>query len=206
MPRINTLKESVLRTSWRHKLAPSHTLDAGFEVAVNRLDENLQYINESGSPYHSSELNNIKESRYEAFSNYNFSISSKLNLQASLIYERSTIDVATDLAVISETIQNAQSNISRTFSYLKPRLNIRYDLDNIYQIRFNYQRTVSQLNLKDFVPWFDSYESRLEETNPDLKPEVRDEFSVGFEKQWQQKVINNIVADHGSIWDNTTFE
>ncbi|NQZ21872.1 MAG: TonB-dependent receptor [Colwellia sp.] len=186
LPRINTLKESVLRTNWRHKLTSRHTFDSGFEVAVNQLDENLQYISESGSPYHSTEFNNIKETRYEAFSNYNFTISSKLNLQSSLIYERSTMDVATDLAVISDTIQSAQSNISRTFSYLKPRLNIRYDLDNIYQIRFNYQRTVSQLNLKDFVPWFDSYESRLEETNPDLKPEVRDEFSVGFEKQWQQ--------------------
>jgi len=186
LPRINTLKESVLRTNWRHKLDPRHTFDSGFEVAVNQLNENLQYISESGSPYHSTELNNIKETRYEAFSNYNFAISSDLNLQSSIIYERSTMGVKTDLTVINDTIQNAQNNISRTFSYFKPRLNIRYDLDNIYQIRFNYQRTVSQLNLKDFVPWFDSYEARLEETNPDLKPEVRDEFSVGFEKQWQQ--------------------
>jgi len=186
LPRIYTSTENVLRTNWRHKLDPRHTFDSGFEVAVNQLDENLQYISESATPYHSREFNDIKETRYEAFSNYNFTISSDLNLQLSLIYERSTIDVATDLAVRSDTIQNAQSNISRTFSYLKPRLNIRYDLDDIYQLRFNYQRTVSQLNLKDFVPWFDSYESRLEETNPDLKPEVRDELSVGFEKQWQQ--------------------
>jgi len=186
LPRVYTSKENVLRTNWRHKLDSRHTFDSGVEVAVNQLNENLQYISESGAPYHSSEFNDIKETRYEAFSNYNFTLSSDLNLQLSLIYERSTIDVKTDLAVISDTIQNAQSNISRTFSYLKPRLNIRYDLDDIYQIRFNYQRTVSQLNLKDFVPWFDSYESRLEETNPDLKPEVRDELSVGFEKQWQK--------------------
>jgi len=186
LPRIYTLKENVLRTNWRHRVDPHHSFDSGFEVAVNQLKENLQYISESGSPYHSTELNNIQETRYEAFSNYNFAISSDINLQSSIIYERSTIDVKTDLALKSDTMQNAQSNISRTFSYLKPRLNIRYDLDDIYQIRFNYQRTVSQLNLKDFVPWFDSYESRLEETNPDLKPEVRDELSVAVEKQWQQ--------------------
>jgi len=186
LPRIYTSKESVLRTNWRNKLDPSHTFDSGFEVAINQLDENLQFISQSGSPYHSTESNKIKETRYEAFSNYNFTISSDLNMQSSLIYERSTIDVETDLALISDTLQNAQSNISRTFSYLKPRINIRYDLDDIYQMRFNYQRTVSQLNLKDFVPWFDSYESRLEETNPDLKPEVRDELSLAFEKQWLQ--------------------
>lgn len=186
LPRIYTSKENVLRTNWRHKLDPQHTFDSGFEVAINKLNENLQFISQSGSTYHSTELNDIKETRYEAFSNYNYTISSALNMQSSLIYERSTIDVGTDLALKSDTLQNAQSDMSRTFSYLKPRLNIRYDLDDIYQMRFNYQRTVSQLDLKDFVPWFDSYESRLEETNPDLKPEVRDEFSIGFEKQWQQ--------------------
>jgi len=186
LPRIYTSKENVLRSNWRHKLDPRHTFDSGFEVAINKLNENLQFISQSGSTYHSTELNDIKETRYEAFSNYNYTISSALNMQSSLIYERSTIDVGTDLALKSDTLQNAQSDMSRTFSYLKPRLNLRYDLDDIYQMRFNYQRTVSQLDLKDFVPWFDSYESRLEETNPDLKPEVRDEFSVGFEKQWQQ--------------------
>lgn len=186
LPRKYTSKENVLRTNWRYKLTPQHTFDSGIEGAINQLDEKLQFISQSNSPYHSTELNDIKETRYEAFSNYNFAISSTLNLQSSLIYERSTIDVKTDLSLITDTLQNAQNDVSRTFSYLKPRLNIRYDLNDIYQMRFNYQRTVSQLDLKSFVPWFDSYENRLEETNPDLKPEVRDKYSVGLEKQWQQ--------------------
>lgn len=186
LPRIYTSKENVLRTNWRHQLNTKHSFDSGVEVAINQYDEKLQFISQSNTPYHSTELNDIQETRYEAFSNYNFAISSTLNLQSSLIYERSTIDVETDLSLITDTLKNAKSDASRTFNYLKPRLNIRYDLDDIYQVRFNYERTVSQLNLKDFVPWFDSFESRLEEANPDLKPEVRDEFSVGFEKQWQQ--------------------
>jgi outer membrane cobalamin receptor len=185
LPRVYASKENVIRSNWRHKLNPRHTFDSGVEVAINQLNEKLQFISQAGSTYHSTELNDIKETRYEAFSNYNFAISSALNLQSSLIYERSTIDVETDLSLITDTLQNAKSDASRTFNYLKPRLNIRYDLDDIYQVRFNYERTVSQLDLKDFVPWFDSFESRLEEANPDLKPEVRDEFSVGFEKQWQ---------------------
>ncbi|MBQ4851791.1 TonB-dependent siderophore receptor [Pseudoalteromonas sp. MMG012] len=185
LPRIYTSKENVLRTNWRYKLNTRHTFDSGFEVAINELNEDLQFIRQSGVTYRSTELNDIKETRYEAFSNYNFAMSAALNLQSSLIYERSTIDVATDLLLVSDTLHSAQSDTSRTFNYLKPRLNLRYDLNEIYQMRFNYQRTVSQLELKDFVPWFDSYESRLEEANPDLKPEVRDELSFAFEKQWQ---------------------
>ena len=196
LPRIYTSKENVLRTNWRFKLNKSHTFDSGFEVAINQLDENLQFIRQAGSAYHSTELNDIKETRYEGFSNYNFAISPTLNLQSSLIYERSTIDVATDLSVTANTLQHVNSDTSRTFNYLKPRLNLRYDLNDIYQVRFNYQRTVSQLDLKDFVPWFDSYESRLEEANPDLKPEVRDEFSVAFEKQWQSTEGSFIVTPY----------
>ena len=46
------------------------------------------------------------------------------------------------------------------------------------------ERTVSQLNLDDFVPEFNREEIRLEETNPNLRPEVRDELSFSYEKQW----------------------
>ncbi|WP_405631452.1 TonB-dependent receptor plug domain-containing protein [Pseudoalteromonas sp. Ld20] len=196
LPRIYTSKENVLRTNWRFNLNKSHTFDSGFEVAINQLNENLQFIRQTGAAYHSTELNDIKETRYEAFSNYNFAISPQLNLQSSLVYERSTINVATDLSVIEETLQNAKSNTARTFNYLKPRLNLRYDFNDIYQMRFNYQRTVSQLDLKDFVPRFDSYESRLEETNPDLKPQVRDELSIAFEKQWQSTDGSFIVTPY----------
>lgn len=184
LPRLSTSEERVLRGSWKHQLDPRHSFDSGLEMAINSHDENLQLLRPSVIPYHSIEKNNIEETRYEAFINHNFSVTSDLNLLSSLIYEQSTMEVVTDLTLTSDNSQEAQSYVSRTFSYLKPRLNVRYDIDDVYQVRFNYERTVSQLNLDDFVPFYNSFESRLEETNPDLKPEVRDEFSFSVEKQW----------------------
>ena len=191
LPRIYTTTENVLRGNWRHSLNDRHSFDSGLELAINSHDENVQFIKQSGNNSHSTEINDIKETRYEAFSHYNFAVSSNINLQSSLVYERSTIEVLTNLTLINGNTNDpnysgseAQSQTSRTFNYLKPRLNIRYDINTLYQMRFNYQRNVSQLDLDDFVPVFNSYEALLEETNPELKPEVRDEFSLSFEKQW----------------------
>ena len=185
LPRLNVASENVIRTNWSSKLDSKHSLDLGGEAAVNQLEENLQFISFDSSPYHSTEINDIEEKRYELFSNYNFAMSPKLNLQASLIYERSTMTVNTDFRLVSDSDEQAQKHTSRTFSYLKPRFNVRYDIDDLHQIRFNYERTASQLNLRDFVPEFNRDETRLEETNPNLKPEVRDKLSFSIEKQWQ---------------------
>jgi EAL domain-containing protein (putative c-di-GMP-specific phosphodiesterase class I) len=50
-------------------------------------------------------------------------------LQSSLIYERSTIDVETDLSLITDTLKNAKSDASRTFNYLKqlPAQHVKID-------------------------------------------------------------------------------
>jgi hypothetical protein len=196
LPRIYTTTEKVLRGNWRQSVNERHSFDSGIELAINSHDENVQFIKQSGNNSHSTEINDIKETRYEAFSHYNVAVSSNINLQSSLVYERSTIEVLTHLTRINDNnnVKNngnpndsgsqAQSHTSRTFNYLKPRLNIRYDINTLYQMRFNYQRNVSQLDLDDFVPVFNSYEALLEETNPELKPEVRDELSLSFEKKW----------------------
>ena len=184
LPRRYTTTETVLRGNWKHRLDSRQTLDSGLELAINRHDEDLQFIGQSGAAYHSAERNDIEETRYEAFVNYNLAVSSGFNIQSSLIFERSTLEVATDFSLVTETDTRANSQSSRTFSYLKPRVNIRYDIDEVYQLRFNYERTVSQLNLDDFVPEFNRDETLLEETNPGLKPEVRDALSLSVEKQW----------------------
>jgi len=184
LPRVYTVTENVLRGNWKYQLSPRHSFDSGLEVAINNRKEDLQFISQSNAPYHSTELNDVKETRYEAFVHYNFAISPKLNIQSSLMHERSTMDVATDYSLVRDTTDEVKKGSSRTFSYFKPRVNIRYDVNDIYQMRFNYERTVSQLRLNDFVPWFNRDETRLEETNPDLKPEMRDEISLSVEKQW----------------------
>jgi len=186
LPRDYVSSENVLRGNWSYTLNNQHTFDSGAEIAINQFDEHLQFISHDDAPYHSTEINDIEEKRYELFGNYNYAVSPRLNLQSSLVYERSTMDVFTDFMLVDDINEQAEKYTSRSFSYLKPRLNIRYDYSDLVQLRFNYERTVSQLDLRDFVPEFNRDETRLEETNPDLKPEVRDELSFSIEKQLQE--------------------
>ena len=196
LPRLYVSKENVLRGNWKLTINPQHSLDSGLEVAINEHDETVQFEGENGDTYHSTEINDIEEVRYEAFVNHNYTINAQMNLQSSLVYETSTLDVTTDFQLQTETLQSSRNESSRTFSYLKPRINFRYDLNDNNQLRFNYQRTVSQLNLDDFVPEFNRDEARLEETNPELKPEMRDEFSMSWEIQWQDKQNSVTVSPY----------
>lgn len=185
LPRLYRESESVVRGSWKYTLNQQHSFDSGVELAINKLDENLQFIDNQDDVYHSTELNGIKETRYEGFSHYNYSISQATNLQASVVYEYSKLDVTTDFSLQTDTFEQATSGSTRSFNYLKPRINLRHDVSDAIQLRTNLERTVSQLNLNDFVPSFNREEQRLEETNPNLRPEIRDELSVSFERQWQ---------------------
>ena len=189
LPRRYIVTENVIRGNWDYQVNPKYSVDSGIEVAINTRDENVQFISEEGA-YHSNELNDIKETRYEIFSHHNYSLTNDLNLQASLVYERSTMDVTTDFTLKDDGISRVESESSRTFDYLKPRLNLQYDINDSQQLRFNYERTVSQLDLNDFVPRFNRDEVRLEETNPNLKPQVQDEFSLSYEVQWADKTAS----------------
>lgn len=184
LPRNYITSENIVRGNWKYNLNGAHTFDSGVEVAINKRDEKLELIR-ADRDYHSIESNDIKETRYEMFVNHNYAIASDLNLQLSLIYEKSTMDVSTGIQVFNDTSNEVEASTSRTFNYLKPRLNLRYDIDDIYQLRFNYERTVSQLSLHDFVPWYNQFESRLEPVNSKLEPELRDEYSLSIEKKWQ---------------------
>ena len=79
--------ESVIRGSWQYTLDAQHSLDSGVELAINTLQENLQFIDKQDALFHSTELNDIQENRYEVFSHYNYTLSQAAYFQASLIYE-----------------------------------------------------------------------------------------------------------------------
>ena len=180
-PRKYQSTEQIIRTSWRHKLDGSQVIESGIEQAINRRDESLEV---NRSQFQSIEQNDIEETRYEFFIHYNYEYNQQLKLQSSLVYESSTMDVATNINVLT-TNDSVTSDNSRDFSYLKPWLSVSFDVNERYQTRFNFERTVSQLSLREFVPWYNQFESRLESINPDLKPEVRDKYSVTFQRNWQ---------------------
>ena len=172
--------ENIIRSTLNNKLSERHSLETGVELAIN--ERNSVLVTEQSS----TDSHDIKERRVEAFITHNFAISDKINLQSSLNNEWSTIKVTSHFANVT-----TPATIERSFSYPKPRVNLRYDYSDKDQFRVNLERSVSQLYLGDFVPNYNEEEKRIELTNSQLRPEKRWKLATTYQRQFEQ--------DRGSI-------
>jgi outer membrane receptor protein involved in Fe transport len=92
---------------------------------------------------------------------------------------------------------------TRSFKYLKPRFEFRYDITDKDQIRIVAERTVSQLNLNNFVASRNTDDDTINFGNPDLVPEKRWVYSAGYEKRFandagsiEAKISYEDISDH----------
>ena len=158
--------ETILRSTMTSNIGP-HTWEYGAEGAFNTLDRSFAF---NGDPLENAI---VEEDRYDIFVTYSTLLSEKLSLQAALTEELSTI------------YQNREGLTNeRDFQYLKPRLELRYDQTPSDQFRLLVERTVSQLNLNDFVASRNVNDDTINFGNPDLEPESTWTYSLGYERRF----------------------
>jgi outer membrane receptor for ferrienterochelin and colicins len=158
--------ETILRSTMNSTFG-RHTLEYGAEAAYNTLDATFSFDN---SPFQNAI---VEEDRYEVFITYSTALSDKLNLQSVLTGEFSTI------------FQNREGETnSRSFEFLKPRVELRYDLTPSDQFRVLVERTVRQLDLDDFVASRNVDDDMINFGNPDLQPESTWTSSLGYERRF----------------------
>jgi hypothetical protein len=177
--------ETILRSTMTSNFG-EHTWEYGAEGAFNTLDRTFAFDDDP--------LENavVEEDRYNIFVTYSTRLSDKLNLQAALTQELSTI------------YQNREGETNeRDFDYLKPRLELRYDQTPSDQFRLLVERTVSQLNLNDFIASRNVDDDLINFGNPDLQPESTWAYSVGYEKRFADdagslvlEVVYQDISDH----------
>lgn len=143
--------ERIVRGSYTMGLAQNHDVEFGIERAQTILDSSLTFalLSSTGTPSAatgglvpqkvSNANSKVEEMRYEPFAIYNWTISSKMTLETTLLYERSTITQSGDV-----------SN-ERDFSFVKPKIDLRYDMTPNLQLRGTIEKSVNQLSFSDFV-------------------------------------------------------
>ncbi len=181
--------EEILRASLSNALSAKHTLEVGGEVAINTVDTSF-VSNERDTADDAFLLINsdeveIKENRYEIFVNHTFNVSSAFVIQSSLTTEFSKI-VADNVFAGGTPTQRDTS-----FTYLKPRFNVRYDLSNRDQLRVTVEKRVSQLDFDNFVTRYDQQTEIVRVGNTNIRPEQVWEFSLQYE--------HRLPNDGGSI-------
>jgi hypothetical protein len=191
--------EKILRSSLTNTFAEKNTVEVGGEVAINDVGVSTlaQGVNGAGDFFEKSNNDiDVQEIRYQAFGSHNYAFSSNISLQSSLNAEWSKITQ-------TDNVNTTVPDFSRKFFYLKPRMNLRYDIDEQNQIRINAERKISQLDFGAFGSSFDSEDNEVDGGNGELKPEDSWEFSTAYENRFSDdqgsvsvKVFYNKIRDH----------
>ena len=155
-------KEEILRSSYTLDIFSSQNLEFGAERAVTTLDSNLSLgiPDPDGTPSAavgglvpvavSNADSTVEEVRYEPFVIHNWTISPRMTLESHLLYEYSEIEQQGDLYN------------KRDFSFVKPKIDLRYNITPDFQLRGAIEKIVTQLRFSDFVAATDSQDDDSE--------------------------------------------
>ena len=191
--------ERIGRAFYRWVISPEHSIEAGGEVALNGIDQSIRRLDNIGGTFRDVPVfnpdSNVDETRIETFLNYGWQAGPRLYVEAALDTERSRLKQ-----------RGRDVNSSRTFSFLKPRLDVRYDPWPRTQIRARVLRNISQLDFANFVSSFSTDDVRLGVLllgNPNLVPEKTWTAESTFERRLDKdrgvvslRAFYNRISDH----------
>lgn len=143
-------RERIVRTSYTWDPFEGQNLELGIERAQTILDSSLKIglpIPGTPSADHGgltaipqpNAAATVEEIRYEGFAIHNWQINQRMSLESSLFYEDSEIS------------QSGDVSRSRTFDFLKPKVDFRFNMSSSFQLRLSAQLDVSQLRFSDFT-------------------------------------------------------
>jgi outer membrane receptor protein involved in Fe transport len=189
--------EAIIRTSYSWPLTSAQNLELGIEGAQNILEKEvfLFEVLPDGTldPVDLfNSVSDVEENRYEIFSTHFWQMRQDIGLESALNFEYSKIEQK-GIDVSSE----------RSFTYIKPRFDLRWDLSDATQVRGSLERTVSQLDFGDFVASFDDENDKVDAGNPDLEPEKAWEWKFTWEHRLSEdagileaQLFYNDIEDH----------
>ncbi len=178
-------QERIVRSSYTTGLASGQDIEFGLERAQTILDSSLRLgtLSSTGIPSAAfgglvpqnvaNSNTKVEEIRYEPFAIHNWQINSRMSLESSLVYET------------SELSQSGDVNKSRTFDFWKPKLDYRFDVTPMFQLRGMVEFDVKQLSFSDFVASGDNDDNDMntEGGNANLEPETW--INADFDAQYR---------------------
>ena len=179
----SSYSERIARSSYTMSLREGQGLELGIEAAQTTQDSALKQgvLRATAgnaaygglSPVSLPNANStVQEIRYEPFAIHNWQLSPRLSLESSLVAEFSEIE------------QNADGHIKRDFQYLKPKLDLRFNISGSLQLRTSLERNVSQLSFADFSRATNERDDDQDTVagNTQLEPEesLRGEISLDY--------------------------
>jgi outer membrane receptor for ferrienterochelin and colicins len=175
-------RERIGRTSYTFDLGSNQGIEIGIEGAQTIRDSDLRLgLSGTGitSVAHgglvpqsvSNASSTVEELRLENFAIHNWQINDRMSLESSLIYEKSTIT------------QSGDVTNERDFSFVRPKLDYRFDITATLQLRTTIEKTVSQLSFSDFSATTDNSDDdqNTQAGNPGIAQEKAWNYEINLE-------------------------
>jgi outer membrane receptor for ferrienterochelin and colicins len=155
----STTTERIVRASFTTAFLEDQDIEFGAERAQTRLDSSLALglPDSTGTPTAdfgglvpqnvSNANSTVEEIRLEPFIIHNWNINSRTSLESTLLYE------------LSEISQSGDVNRKRDFDFIKPKVDLRYNVTPQLQLRGSIEKVVQQLRFSDFVAVNDSQDN-----------------------------------------------
>ena len=186
---VNNTTESIGRFVVRRAWTPKLTLEAGVEGVFNQLDGSTR-LNADGAPIPlPSQDVHVEELRAEGYGQARWRATDKLTVEAALRVEGSDIS------------ESGDARQERTFTYVKPRVNLTWDATADDQLRLRAENKVGQLDFASFVSKTDLTASTLNAGNPDLRPDQRWQFEAALEHRFWKRGSVTVTYLHEEITD-----
>jgi hypothetical protein len=200
-------EERILRSSYTRDIFSEQNIEFGIERAETILDSRLALglLNSTGTPSAtvgglvpqnvSNANSRVEEIRYEPFLIHNWTISPQMSLESTLVYEDSEIS------------QTGDVTNKRDFDFIKPKLDLRYDLIPTLQLRGTIERLVNQLSFADFVAANDEQDNDRDTLagNAGLRQQTQWRYSFSTEYRLPNDVgvlgAELFYADHKDVID-----
>lgn len=181
--------ESIGRAVLRYRLNDRWAFESGAELAWNVLDSDTTYAeNGAAVPLPNASVR-VEELRGEAFGQGTWQYSDSLTIEAGLRVE------------VSEISQSGDTNLSKTFTYPKPRLMLTWSPAPGHQFRARMEREVGQLDFGDFVASADINIGQVEGGNADLEPYKAWIYEGVYERRFWERGVFEFSLTHADVED-----
>jgi len=169
-----------------------HAIQADLERALNTLSNNLIFTDDTGAgpvvidiPGSNSRVEEVR---------WNFLVQDTWSLglfdwNYGVTFERSTLT------------QSGDSNLERSFNYIKPRTVLTYSPTREQQTTLRFEREVSQLDFIDFITATVFEDNNVTLGNPDLRPDRTWIAEISHEQRFGEIGVVKLTAFHHWITD-----
>ena len=182
--------ESIGRASLRYTFSDNLIVEGGGEGAFNFLEANTDY-RENGVPVVLPQANvRVEEERFEGFLTTNWRLNHRFAVEGGLKVEASKIS------------QSGATNLSKEFTYYKPRVIATWSPTDRDQVRVRLEREVGQLNFRDFASSISlSTGGTITAGGADLEPSKVTVLEAAYERRFWKDGSVTLRYTHEEITD-----